>query len=140
MSRSVWSAPHSGAVPSRRPGTPRTVEIKAPECGALQTLRAVRLRLCCLEERQQTFAINHLLAIRFDRRKVHERGIQIERDHRLLANLARLDLSGPAYDARHPQSTLIKIRLAAAQRRIVRHSPLASVIRHEYQHRVVCQL
>src|SRR5882762_9399018 len=48
MSRSVWSAPHSGAVPLCGPWRSGSVETKAPECGALQTLRAVRLWLCSL--------------------------------------------------------------------------------------------
>src|SRR5258706_8202932 len=57
---------------------------------------------CPLEERQQTFAINYLLAVEFDPGNVHERGIQIVRDNRLVADHAGLDLSGPTYDAGRP--------------------------------------
>src|SRR5256885_47612 len=46
VSRSVWSAPHSG----KQPRSPSDLKCrqhlarKAPECGALHTLRVVRLR------------------------------------------------------------------------------------------------
>ena len=88
----------------------------------------LRCGIGILPRRQRGNAIKDLIGIGQDTRRCQQGRVEIGVDGWCVRDLSSLDASGPPDDQRHPNTSLIELALASAQRGIGSHVRLTTVI------------